>query len=72
LKRKGKLLADCIFNKFKEEGLTLELEVTRDKNRFKLLKFIESNFEKNLIEIAKNFNDDFNRAINLNSYFSRK
>jgi hypothetical protein len=46
LKRKGKLLADCIFNQFKEEGLPLELEVTRDKNRFKLLKFIESNFEK--------------------------
>ncbi len=36
LKRKEKLLANCIFNKFKEEGLetlkdlTLELEVSRD------------------------------------------
>jgi hypothetical protein len=52
LKRKGKLLADCIFNKFKIEGLetlkylTLELEETRDRNRFKLLKFIEPNFEQ--------------------------
>ncbi len=69
LKRKGKLLADCIFNKFKEEGietlkdLTLELEVTRDRNRFKLPKFIESNFEQNLIEVAKNFNDDFNTEL---------
>jgi hypothetical protein len=69
LKRKGKLLADCIFNKFKEEGLetlkdlTLELEVTRERNRFKLLKFIESNFEQNLIEIAKDFNDDFNTEL---------
>jgi hypothetical protein len=69
LKRKGKLLANCIFNKFKEEGLetlkdlTLELEVTRDRNRFKLLKFIESNFEQNLIEVAKDFNDDFNTEL---------
>ncbi len=58
LRRKEKLLANCIFNKFKEEGLetlkdlTLELEVTRDRNRFKLLKFIESNFEPNLIEVV--------------------
>ncbi len=43
LKRKGKLLANCVFNKFKEEGLenlkdlTLELEVTRDRKRYKLL-----------------------------------
>jgi hypothetical protein len=43
LKRKGKLLANCFFNKFKEEGLetlqdlTLELEVTRDRSRFELL-----------------------------------
>jgi hypothetical protein len=57
------------FNKFKEEGLetlkdlTLELEVTRERNRFKLLKFIESNFEQNLIEIAKDFNDDFNTEL---------
>jgi hypothetical protein len=69
LKRKEKLLANCIFNKFKEEGLetlkdlTLELEVTRDRNRFKLLKFIESNFEQNLIEVAKDFNDDFNTEL---------
>jgi hypothetical protein len=69
LKRKEKLLANCIFNKFKEEGLetlkdlTLELEVTRDRNRFKLLKFIESNFERNLIEVAKDFNDDFNTEL---------
>ena len=69
MKRKGKLLANCIFNKFKEEGLetlkdlTLELEVTRDRNRFKLLKFIESNFEQNLIEVAKDFNDDFNTEL---------
>jgi hypothetical protein len=27
---------------------------------FKLLKFIESNFEPNLIEVAKDFNNDFN------------
>jgi hypothetical protein len=44
-KRKRKLLANCIFNKFIEEGLeslkdlTLELEVTRGRNRFDLLKF---------------------------------
>ena len=53
LKRKGKLLANCVFNKFKEEGLehlkdlTLELEVTRDRKRYNLLQFIESNFEPN-------------------------
>jgi hypothetical protein len=69
LKRKGKLLANCVFNKFKEEGLetlkdlTLELEVTRDRSRFELLKFIESNFEKNLIEVAKVFNEDFNTEL---------
>jgi hypothetical protein len=69
LKRKGQLLADCIFNKFKEEGietlkdLTLEIEVTRDRNRFKLLKFIKSNFEQNLIEVAKDFIDDFNTEL---------
>jgi hypothetical protein len=69
LKRKGKLLANCIFNKFNEEGLetlkdlTLELEITRDRNRFKLLKFIESNFEQNLIEVARGFNDDFNTEL---------
>jgi hypothetical protein len=68
-KRKGKLLANCIFNKFKEEGLeilkdlTLELEVTRDRNRFELLKFIESNFEQNLKEVAKVFNDHFNTEL---------
>ncbi len=69
LKRKGKLLANCIFNKFKVEGLeslkdlTLELEVTRDRKRFDLLKFIELNFEQNLIEVAKVFNDDFNTEL---------
>ena len=69
LKRKGKLLANCVFNKFKEDGLenlkdlTLELEVTRDRKRYKLLQFIESNFEPNLIEIAKNFSDDVNTEI---------
>jgi hypothetical protein len=69
LKRKGKLLADCVFNKFKEEGLeslkdlTLELEVTRDRNRLNLLKFIESNFDQNLIEVAKVFNDDLNTEL---------
>jgi hypothetical protein len=69
LKRKGKLLANCVFNKFKEEGLetlkdlTLELEVTRDRNRFELLKFIESNFEQNLVEVAKVFNEDFNTEL---------
>jgi hypothetical protein len=69
LKRKQKLLANCVFNKFKGEGieslkdLMLELEVTRDRNRLNLLKFIESNFEQNLIELAKNFNDDFNTEI---------
>jgi hypothetical protein len=69
LKRKGKLLADCVFNKFKGEGLeslkdlTLELEITRDRNIFKLLKFIESNFEPNLKEVAKNFSDDFNSEL---------
>jgi hypothetical protein len=53
LKRKGKLLVNCVFNKFKEEGLetlkglTEELEATRDRNIFKLLKFVESNFEPN-------------------------
>jgi hypothetical protein len=41
----------------------LELEVTRDRNRLNLLKFIESNFELNLIILAKNFNDDFNKEI---------
>jgi hypothetical protein len=46
LKRKGKLLVNCVFNKFKEEGLetlkdlTEEFEVTRDRNRFKLLQFV--------------------------------
>jgi hypothetical protein len=69
LKRKGKLLANCVFNKFKEEGLenlkdlTLELEVTRDRKRYKLLLFIESNFEPNLIEVAKNFSDDVNTEL---------
>jgi hypothetical protein len=69
LKRKGKLLANCVFNKFKEEGLenlkdlTLELEVTRDRKRYKLLQFIESNFEPNLIEVAKNFRDDVNTEL---------
>jgi len=44
------LLANCVFNKFQEEGqeslkdLTLELEVTTDRKRVKLFKFIESNF----------------------------
>jgi hypothetical protein len=42
------------------KDLTLGLEVIRDKNGFKLIKYIESNFESNLIEVAKNFNDDFN------------
>ena len=69
LKRKGKLLANCVFNKFKEEGLenlkdlTLELEVTRDRKRYKLLQFIESSFEPNLIEVAKNFSDDVNTEL---------
>jgi hypothetical protein len=46
LKRKDKLLADCVYNMFKEEGLeslkylTLELKVTRDRNRLNLLKFV--------------------------------
>jgi hypothetical protein len=46
LKRKDKLLADCVFNMFKEEGLeslkylTLELKVARDRNRLNLLKFV--------------------------------
>ncbi len=46
--------------------MTLELEVTREKNRPQLLKFIKSNFEQNLIEVAKDFNDffkDFNRDL---------
>jgi hypothetical protein len=69
LKEKGKLLANFIFNKFELEGLeilkemTLEFEVIREKNRLKLLKFIKSNFEQNLIEVAKDFNDDFNREL---------
>jgi hypothetical protein len=60
---------DCVFNKFKEEGLenlndlTLELEVTRIRTRFNLLKFIESNFDQALIEEAKVFNDDFNTEL---------
>ncbi len=64
LKRKRELLANCVFNKFKQEcletltDLTLELEVTRDRSRFELLKFIESNFEQNLIEVTKVFNED--------------
>ncbi len=69
LTQKGKLLANCVFNKFKEDGLenlkdlTLELEVTRGRKRYKLLQFIESNFKPNLIEIAKNFSDDVNTEI---------
>ncbi len=69
LKRKGKLLANCVFNKLKEEGLenlkdlTLELEVTRDRKRYKLLQFIESSFEPNLIQVAKSFSDDVNTEL---------
>jgi hypothetical protein len=46
LKRKQFFLANCVFNKFKGEGieslkdLMLELEVTRNRNRLNLLKFI--------------------------------
>ena len=56
---------DCVFNKFKEEGLeslndlTLELEVTRIRTRFNLLKKLR----KTLIEEAKVFNDDFNTEL---------
>ncbi len=69
LKRKGKLPANCVFNKFKEEGLknlkdlTLELEVTNERQRYKLLQFIESNFEPNLIKVAKSFSDDVNTEL---------
>jgi hypothetical protein len=42
------------------EGLTLELEVTRDRKRLNLLKFVESNFDQNPTEVAKVFSEDLN------------
>ena len=74
--RKGKLMANCIFNKFKNEGLEtlkdliLELEITRDRSRLNLLKFIESNIEVGLLEIARKFNDDLNTDLLSLSHFS--
>ncbi len=72
LKRKEKLLANCVFNKFKEKGLEslkdliLELEVTKER---KLLQFIESNFEPNIITVAKNFSNDPNTDLRVLTNF---
>ena len=40
------------------------MKLTRDRSRFKLLKFIESNIEVGFVEIAKKVNDNFNTLFN--------
>ena len=52
LKRKRKIISQLYFQQVKRRESQKDLTVTRDRNRLNLLKFIESNFEQNLIEVA--------------------
>ena len=63
LKRKRKIINQLYFQPVKRRESLKDLTVTRDRNRLNLLKFIESNFEQNLIEVAQVVNDDFNTEL---------
>ena len=66
LTRKNKLLEACVSRSLKSEGidnlgeLIEEIELTNDRERDKVLKFIVTAFPSNLVNIAKNFNKDIN------------
>jgi hypothetical protein len=66
LVRKNKPLELCVFNALKEEGierlsdLLEEIEISNNAKRDTILKFIESTFPDELMQIAKNFDKSVN------------
>jgi hypothetical protein len=75
LRRKKDVLAECWYNKIKEEGIEVlgdllqESEFTNDKNRLNHLKMIEGRFPKELVEAANNFSSEINERVMLTHFY---